>query len=237
MASRNAVVLESSIEGIRTEIETFFQNIITCIVERKNLLLRILDESVQQLGTNFLALIDEHSELLSMRDQMEESLNKNQFSDLRIDMLGPLHAKIINQEDKIKSNFKLEFSPTGFEQLVHTIRHFGEVSTKIPVPPLNMPEVNEYLSRRTIPLPPPDYPTHRITGYTLHTARPASAGHRNPNRIPLPPPDIPRTSLFEYTRSLPASNNAKGAHADSYARSTASNSRLRAFFSLLRDKN
>ena len=240
MASRNAAVLESEIEEIRSEIEIMFQDIIACVIRRKNALLQILEESVQLLGSNFAALLVEHTELLRMRDQIEESLNKNQFSDLRIDMLGPLQSRISDQENKIQSNFKLEFHPTGFDQLVNTLSHFGEVSTKIPVPPPNMPGVIDCLNRKAIPLPPPDYPNLKLVGCTSHTTRISASVPeplRNPHRIPLPPPDIPRPSLFEHTPPIPASINPSGTQPGSYTSSSVSNPRLRAFFSLLLDKN
>ena len=240
MASRNPTILESSIEGIRTEIEDFFQQIIALIMERKRLLLQELDESVQLLGANFVALMNEHTELLSMRNQIEENLNKNSFSDLRVDMLGPLQARLRNQEDQIKYNFELAFYPTGFTQLVDSINHFGNVSNIIPVPPPNMPEANDYLNKRIIPLPPPDYPNPRTARHTMPTTRVFQqtflVAHRNRYRIPPPPPDIPRALLYEYTLPVPVATYTRDTPTNSNARSSASNPRLRAFFSLLRDK-
>ena len=255
----NADPLDLKVEEIKAEIEMIFQNIITSFLERKDALLRQLEERVKQLGNEYTGLMEEYSELLRMRDQLEESLNKNQYSDLRTDMLGPLQTRIQQQEQKIQSEFKLEFTYHGFEHLINTIENFGDVyfpndAPRIPSPPPDIPFIGATpatqhtrhvmhtppgsnpspLAALRIPRPPPNIPRSILLGNYVKPPRGITAtrsrGAGRPSRpiIPAPPPDIPRSFLLG-TYTPPVRN----ANRQSHSRSTASNSRLRTFFSLI----
>ncbi|KAI6646884.1 hypothetical protein LOD99_9076 [Oopsacas minuta] len=290
MASK-ANILDARVDEIKVEIEMIFQNIIASFLERKNTLLLQLEERVRQSTDAYTVLMNEHLELVKMRDQLEESLNKNQYSDLRTDMLGPLQSRILEQEKKLHSEFNMEFTYTGFEHLINIIEYFGEFSFQkpssniclpetrsIPIPPPDIPAsflfgtyTHPYRGSRSststtphpipvtnrgatggslIPQPPPDIPMRFLLGtYTRpHQTRGSISfrptGGATPHRtrsfnrhatrgsfIPLPPPDIPRSFLLGTNSTR--SRSTRGTAPQTYSRSTASNPRLRAFFSLL----
>ena len=184
----NTDPLDLKVEKIKDEIEMIFQTILTSFIERKDALLRRLEERVKLLGNEYTGLMDEYSELLRMRDQMEESLNKNQYFDLRTDMLSPLQTRIKQQEQKIHSEFKLEFTYHGFEHLLTTIENFGDVYFPGDAP--------------RIPSPPPDIPYTDATPATQPTRH---AMYHPPVinlsplaalTIPRPPPNIPKNFLL-----------------------------------------
>ena len=262
----NADPLDLKVEEIKAEIEMVFLKIITKFTERKNTLLIQLEERVKLLGNEYTGLMEEYSELLRMRDQLEESLNKNLYSDLRTDMLGPLQTRIEKQEQKIQSEFKLEFTYHSFEDLINSIVDFGEVyfpndAPHIPSPPPDIPCIDATpptqhtrhamynppgsslspLAALTIPRPPPNIPKNFFLGDFVQPARGLTSIRSRgaiaiasrarvalKPMIPAPPPDIPRSFLLgSYTPPV------RNANRRSYSRSTASNSRLRTFFSLI----
>eukprot|EP00800_Vazella_pourtalesii_P018766 TRINITY_DN6148_c0_g1_i1.p1 TRINITY_DN6148_c0_g1~~TRINITY_DN6148_c0_g1_i1.p1 ORF type:complete len:279 (+),score=55.15 TRINITY_DN6148_c0_g1_i1:29-838(+) len=192
----NTDPLDLKVEKIKDEIEMIFQTILTSFIERKDALLRRLEERVKLLGNEYTGLMDEYSELLRMRDQMEESLNKNQYFDLRTDMLSPLQTRIKQQEQKIHSEFKLEFTYHGFEHLLTTIENFGDVyfpgdAPRIPSPPPDIPYTDATpatqptrhamyhppvinlspLAALTIPRPPPNIPKNFLLGNYVQPSR------------------------------------------------------------------